>query len=114
MAPVATQPDVLHPEFAKLNMADVEKAKQANKKTIVPSHPLDTIEHRFVGDVDLPESQEPLLMENPRRFVLFPIRFNEVRATLGARSTQAHTRAGSARYVPQGGACKCSDLYFSA
>lgn len=33
---------------------------------------------RFVGDVDLPESQEPLLMESKRRFVLFPIQYHEI------------------------------------
>jgi ribonucleoside-diphosphate reductase subunit M2 len=33
---------------------------------------------RFVGDVDLPESEEPLLKESKRRFVLFPIQYNEV------------------------------------
>jgi len=33
---------------------------------------------RFVGDVNLPESQEPLLMESKRRFVLFPIQYHEI------------------------------------
>ncbi|KAH9966138.1 ribonucleotide reductase small subunit [Russula dissimulans] len=33
---------------------------------------------RFVGDVDLPESQEPLLIESKRRFVLFPIQYHEI------------------------------------
>ncbi|KAF8484957.1 ribonucleotide reductase small subunit [Russula ochroleuca] len=33
---------------------------------------------RFVGDIDLPESQEPLLMESKRRFVLFPIQYHEI------------------------------------
>ncbi|KAI0284961.1 ribonucleotide reductase small subunit [Russula aff. rugulosa BPL654] len=33
---------------------------------------------RFVGDVYLPESQEPLLMESKRRFVLFPIQYHEI------------------------------------
>lgn len=36
------------------------------------------IRKRFVGDVDLPESQEPLLMESKRRFVLFPIQYHEI------------------------------------
>ncbi|KXN83734.1 Ribonucleoside-diphosphate reductase small chain [Leucoagaricus sp. SymC.cos] len=30
---------------------------------------------RFVGDIDLPEEQEPLLKESQRRFVLFPIQY---------------------------------------
>ena len=33
---------------------------------------------RNVGDVDLPESKEPLLKESQRRFVLFPIQNREV------------------------------------
>lgn len=32
----------------------------------------------FVGDVDLDEKDEPLLKESKRRFVLFPIQYNEV------------------------------------
>ena len=34
---------------------------------------------RFVGDVELDEKDEPLLKESKRRFVLFPIQYNEVR-----------------------------------
>ncbi|KAJ7179890.1 putative small subunit of ribonucleotide reductase [Mycena crocata] len=33
---------------------------------------------RFVGAVDLPESEEPLLKESPRRFVLFPIQYTDI------------------------------------
>ncbi|KAM5534304.1 hypothetical protein V8D89_012032 [Ganoderma adspersum] len=33
---------------------------------------------RFVGAVDLPEHLEPLLTESTRRFVLFPIQYNEI------------------------------------
>ncbi|KAK7695486.1 hypothetical protein QCA50_000122 [Cerrena zonata] len=33
---------------------------------------------RFVGEVDLPEDQEPLLQESKRRFVLFPIQYPEI------------------------------------
>ena len=32
----------------------------------------------FVGQVDLPECEEPLLKKSDRRFVLFPIQFPEV------------------------------------
>ncbi|TFK76026.1 hypothetical protein BDN72DRAFT_809932 [Pluteus cervinus] len=32
----------------------------------------------FVGEVDLPEDQEPLLRETTRRFVLYPIRYPEL------------------------------------
>jgi len=33
---------------------------------------------KFVGEVDLPEEEEPLLKEDPGRFVLFPIRYHEI------------------------------------
>ncbi|KZT24428.1 ribonucleotide reductase small subunit [Neolentinus lepideus HHB14362 ss-1] len=33
---------------------------------------------RFVGEVDLPENMEPILMESKRRFVLFPIQYHEI------------------------------------
>lgn len=33
---------------------------------------------RYVGDIHLPESQEPLLLESKRRFVLFPIQYHEI------------------------------------
>ncbi|KAI0720220.1 ribonucleotide reductase small subunit [Cerioporus squamosus] len=35
-------------------------------------------ERRWVGEVDLPEHMEPLLMESKRRFVLFPIQYHEI------------------------------------
>ncbi|SJX66589.1 probable small subunit of ribonucleotide reductase [Sporisorium reilianum f. sp. reilianum] len=38
----------------------------------------DDVHGKFVGEVDLPEEEEPLLVETSRRFVLFPIRFNEI------------------------------------
>ncbi|KAJ8457242.1 hypothetical protein ONZ51_g11653 [Trametes cubensis] len=33
---------------------------------------------RFAGEVDLPEHKEPLLTETTRRFVLFPIQYNDI------------------------------------
>lgn len=42
---------------------------------------IDDSRQRFVGDVDLNEKDEPLLKESKRRFVLFPIQYNEVRTT---------------------------------
>lgn len=33
---------------------------------------------RFIGEVDLPENMEPLLIESKRRFVLFPIQYHEI------------------------------------
>ncbi|KAJ7904412.1 ribonucleotide reductase small subunit [Mycena olivaceomarginata] len=38
----------------------------------------DESRRRFVGAVDLPESEEPLLKVTPRRFVLFPIQYPEI------------------------------------
>ncbi|RDB22795.1 Ribonucleoside-diphosphate reductase small chain [Hypsizygus marmoreus] len=40
--------------------------------------PLDASFRRFVGDIDLPEHEEPLLKESTRRFVLYPIKYNEI------------------------------------
>ncbi|PBL00321.1 hypothetical protein ARMGADRAFT_1006538 [Armillaria gallica] len=39
---------------------------------------LDDLRQRYVGEVDLPESEEPLLKESKRRFVLFPIQYPEI------------------------------------
>ncbi|KAI0776005.1 ribonucleotide reductase [Trametes elegans] len=44
------------------------------------SSPIDEqdLYERFVGEVDLPEHKEPLLTETTRRFVLFPIQYNDI------------------------------------
>ncbi|KAI6164758.1 ribonucleotide reductase small subunit [Pisolithus thermaeus] len=39
---------------------------------------LDTLRQKFVGEVDLPQHEEPLLKESRRRFVLFPIQYHEI------------------------------------
>ncbi|OJA17025.1 hypothetical protein AZE42_00563 [Rhizopogon vesiculosus] len=39
---------------------------------------LDELRTKFVGDIELPESEEPLLKESKRRFVLFPIQYHEI------------------------------------
>ncbi|KAI0091923.1 ribonucleotide reductase small subunit [Irpex rosettiformis] len=39
---------------------------------------LGQLKKRWVGDVDLPEHMEPLLIESKRRFVLFPIQYHEI------------------------------------
>ncbi|KAF7983881.1 hypothetical protein HWV62_18228 [Athelia sp. TMB] len=39
---------------------------------------LEELRKKFVGDVNLPESEEPLLRESKRRFVLFPIQYHEI------------------------------------
>ncbi|KAG5650252.1 Ribonucleotide-diphosphate reductase (RNR), small subunit [Sphagnurus paluster] len=39
---------------------------------------LSKMRKKFVGDIELPESEEPLLKETRRRFVLFPIQYPEI------------------------------------
>ncbi|KAL9712596.1 Ribonucleotide-diphosphate reductase (RNR), small subunit [Leucoagaricus gongylophorus] len=39
---------------------------------------LEQLRKNYVGEVDLPESEEPLLKESRRRFVLFPIQYPEI------------------------------------
>ncbi|TBU33235.1 beta subunit of ribonucleotide reductase [Dichomitus squalens] len=40
--------------------------------------PYEDPQERFIGEVNLPEHLEPLLTETTRRFVLFPIQYNEI------------------------------------
>ncbi|KAL4074118.1 ribonucleotide reductase [Scleroderma yunnanense] len=39
---------------------------------------LEALRKKFVGEVDLPECEEPLLKDSRRRFVLFPIQYHEI------------------------------------
>ncbi|KZP12136.1 ribonucleotide reductase small subunit [Athelia psychrophila] len=39
---------------------------------------LEELRKKFVGDINLPESEEPLLKDSKRRFVLFPIQYHEI------------------------------------
>lgn len=48
------------------------------KLKAVESTELEEYRTKFVGEVDLPESEEPLLKESKSRFVLFPIKYREV------------------------------------
>lgn len=57
---------------------DDEEAKAAVALAEVKAQPLEEYRTRFVGEVDLPESEEPLLKETKSRFVLFPIKYREV------------------------------------
>ncbi|KAG8923233.1 Ribonucleotide-diphosphate reductase (RNR), small subunit [Tulasnella sp. 419] len=43
-----------------------------------PKPTIEELRKRFVGDVTLPEEEEPLLKESKRRFVLFPIQYKEI------------------------------------
>lgn len=58
----------------------------------------DDVHGKFVGEVDLPEEEEPLLVESKRRFVLFPIRFHEVSFAFPLPSS---LHLGHARYRSQ-------------
>jgi len=55
---------------------DVAPTKRAGQTKAVDD--LATLRTKFVGDVTLPESEEPLLKESRRRFVLFPIQYHEI------------------------------------
>ncbi|KAH8106114.1 putative ribonucleotide reductase small subunit RnrA [Cristinia sonorae] len=37
-----------------------------------------SVKDRFVGEIDIPEEQEPLLKESKHRFVLFPIQYHDI------------------------------------
>lgn len=66
---------------AIVDAASTTNSNKAEEALPVDSSP-DDVYGKFVGDVDLPEEEEPLLIENSRRFVLFPIRYNEVGCTM--------------------------------
>ncbi|KAJ3536711.1 hypothetical protein NM688_g6799 [Phlebia brevispora] len=55
----------------KLDVKEVSIESKEKPKTT-------TRVRKFVGDVDLDEKDEPLLKENTRRFVLFPIQYDEI------------------------------------
>ncbi|GJE84429.1 ribonucleoside-diphosphate reductase subunit [Phanerochaete sordida] len=57
---------------AKPTKPVVEEKSQADDEELA------ALRTRFVGQVDLPEHMEPLLMESKRRFVLFPIQYPEI------------------------------------
>lgn len=78
-ANVTTPSKKVAAELAKVDM-NKTPSKPANGKTVTEEEEEDDgMYGKFVGDVDLPEEEEPLLVESSRRFVLFPIRYNEVR-----------------------------------
>lgn len=68
------------PSFLSKGVASAKAAAaQAAGVVDTTTAPSSTEEHgKFVGDVNLPEEEEPLLVESSRRFVLFPIRYHEV------------------------------------
>ncbi|KAF9058046.1 ribonucleotide reductase small subunit [Panaeolus papilionaceus] len=56
----------------------IDDAKLPESPNSTTEEPTLTIERKYVGEVDLPESEEPLLKESRRRFVLFPIQYHEI------------------------------------
>ncbi|WFC96478.1 ribonucleoside-diphosphate reductase [Malassezia brasiliensis] len=86
MSVTATPSKKVAESFSKIDMSasptKKEQAKAAGVKEdeeteVVSSNP-DEVYGKFVGEVDLEEEDEPLLVENKRRFVLFPIRYHEI------------------------------------
>lgn len=65
-------------DFAEPPFLSKGKPVVVEKKADEPQHAADALHGKFVGEVDLPEEEEPLLVESSRRFVLFPIRYHEV------------------------------------
>ncbi|KAJ3977128.1 ribonucleotide reductase small subunit [Lentinula raphanica] len=62
-------------EDAEDKLHEDDAPKSASSKS---AEELAALHERFVGEVELPESEEPLLLESRRRFVLFPIQYHEI------------------------------------
>lgn len=86
MSVTATPSKKVAESFSKIDMSasptKKEQAKAAGVKEeeeteVVSANP-DEVYGKFVGEVDMDEEDEPLLVENKRRFVLFPIRYHEI------------------------------------
>ena len=76
--PAVVEPAVVEPELKKpVVKAMVEPVKpQVEAPKVAPT-------------IKATEADEPLLQENPQRFVLFPIKYHEVRARLDASTRNA-------------------------
>lgn len=67
------------PSFLTKGPAPVKQVAQSNSAKHAAQEEADEDpRHRFVGDINLKEEDEPLLVESSRRFVLFPIKYHEV------------------------------------
>ncbi|KAI0693781.1 ribonucleotide reductase small subunit [Cytidiella melzeri] len=62
----------------KIAAPDFEGAKVVVIQDEAKDQDLEQLRKRWVGEVDLPEHMEPLLIESKRRFVLFPIQYHEI------------------------------------
>ncbi|KAL1734077.1 ribonucleotide reductase small subunit [Schizophyllum commune] len=77
----ASAKEVVEDEKRSVSPASVtEEAKAPKEKATELQDTTDDDDWRFqyVGEVELPESEEPLLKESIRRFVLFPIQYPEI------------------------------------
>ncbi|KAJ4490580.1 ribonucleotide reductase small subunit [Lentinula aciculospora] len=71
MSPASLEDD--EDEFQKAEEQEAEATP-----AVSAAAELAALEERFVGEVQLPENEEPLLQESRRRFVLFPIQYHEI------------------------------------
>ncbi|CAK5262745.1 unnamed protein product, partial [Mycena citricolor] len=65
-------------KIAPLQLVDDARRSTSPESEADEEARLTELRKKFVGDIDLPESEEPLLKETRRRFVLFPIQYNEI------------------------------------
>lgn len=70
--------DFSEPAFLTKGKLDASKTGKDPSADAPTAADAEDVHGKFVGEVDLPEEEEPLLVESKRRFVLFPIRFHEV------------------------------------
>ncbi|KAJ3567786.1 hypothetical protein NP233_g6136 [Leucocoprinus birnbaumii] len=63
---------------SKKPVIDDERLPESPESVTDTQGELAQLRKKFVGEVDLPESEEPLLKESRRRFVLFPIQYPEI------------------------------------
>jgi ribonucleoside-diphosphate reductase subunit M2 len=66
----------------KLDFAAMDK--ENIPATVEPTPVVESDLKKPITEVAETEADEPLLQENPQRFVLFPIKYHEVRARLDA------------------------------
>ena len=69
-------------------------AEASSLNVVAEKEDVEDFRQRFVGDVELDEKDEPLLKESKRRFVLFPIQYNEVRTMQALRGWSARWLTG--------------------
>ncbi|KIY60814.1 ribonucleotide reductase small subunit [Cylindrobasidium torrendii FP15055 ss-10] len=67
------------PKSVAAKLSDDEtKASSPDASSNSEDDDFSALRKKFVGDVNLPESEEPLLKETKGRFVLFPIQYHEI------------------------------------